>query len=216
MKASEFRKLIREEVRRVLKEAGDPSKGYAAIEYAVDSESGKSAAKYAKQKGISNSDIVASFQSGEWKAGSFDPIQLADFVTNLKMSQAEIDSVASALKYSPKQAEKLKSNTSNLSGQMGKLLDQFISGTYEQFDEFKVQSSLVSVVISPQKNTASKIYDALEKNKSKLASFLQANELPNCKLFFAIETAGFGGDPKVIITSKPKPSSAKVQKVSQI
>jgi len=216
MKISEFRKLIREEVRKVINEVGDPTKGYEAIDHAIDSDSGKSGAKYAKQKGISNSDIVASFQSGEWKANSFNPIELADFATNLKMSQAEIDTVASALKYTPNQIEKLKSITNNLTGQMSELLDQFIGGTYEQFDEFKVQSSLVSIVISPQKNTASKIYDALEKNKNKLSSFLRANQLPNCKLFSAIETYGLGGAPKIIITSKPKPTAAKVQKVVQI
>lgn len=216
MKISEFRKLIREEVKRVVSEAGDPAKGYEAIEYAVDSDSGKSGAKYAKQNGISNSDIVASFQSGEWKAGSFDPIELADFATNLKMSQEEINTVASALKFSPKQIEKLKSIITNLKGQMGKVLDQLIGGMYEQFDEFKVESSLVSIVISPQENAASKIYDALEKNKAKLSSFIQANQLPNCKLFSVIETYGLGGEPKIIITSKSKPSHAKVQKVTQI
>ena len=216
MKISEFRKLIQEEVRKVLKEAGDPTKGYEAIDYAVDSDSGRSGAEYAKRKGISNSDIVASFQSGEWKANSFDPIQLADFATNLKMSQAEIDTVASALKYTPKQIEKLKSITTNLKGQMSKMLDQLIGGMYEQFDEFRVESSLVSIVISPQGNVASKIYDALEKNKAKLSSFIQANQLPNCKLFSVVETSGFGGEPKVVITSRSKPSSAKVQKVTQI
>ena len=216
MKISEFRKLIREEVRKVIKEAGDPAKGYEAIDYAIDSSSGKSGAKYAKQKGISNSDIIASFQSGEWKTNSFDPIQLADFIVNLKMSQEETDVVASALKFSPKQIEKLKSVTTNLKGQMGKLLDQLIDGMYEQFDEFKVESSLVHIVISPQGNTTSKIYDTLEKNKTKLSSFLRANQLPNCKLFSAIETSGFGGQPKIIITSKSKPSSARIQKVTQI
>ena len=216
MKTSEFRKLIREEIRKVIKEVGDPTKGYEAIEYAVDSDNGKSAAKYAKQNNISNSDIIASFQSGEWNAGSFDPIQLADFATNLKMSQEEIDAVASALKFSSKQIEKLKSITTNLKGQMGKVLDQLIGGMYEQFDEFKVESSLVSIVISPQENAASKMYDVLEKNKTKLSSFIRANQLPNCKLFSVIETSGFGGEPKVVITSRLKPSSAKVQKVTQI
>ena len=96
------------------------------------------------------------------------------------------------------------------------LLDPIIKGMYDQFDTMDVTPSIVNIAISPREGAASKIYDALEKNKSSLASFIQTNQLPNCKLFLAIQTSGFGGESKVIITSKPKPTSAKIQKAVQI
>jgi hypothetical protein len=96
------------------------------------------------------------------------------------------------------------------------LLDPMIKGMYDQFDTMDVTPSIVNIAISPREGAASKIYDALEKNKSSLASFIQTNQLPNCKLFLAIQTSGFGGESKVIITSKPKPTSAKIQKAVQI
>jgi hypothetical protein len=96
------------------------------------------------------------------------------------------------------------------------LLDPMIKGMYDQFDTMDVTPSIVNITISPREGAASKIYDALEKNKSSLSSFLQTNQLPNCKLFLAVQTSGFGGEPKVIITSKPKPTSAKIQKAVQI
>ena len=96
------------------------------------------------------------------------------------------------------------------------LLDPIIKGMYDQFDTMDVTPSIVNIAISPREGAASKIYDALEKNKSSLASFIQTNQLPNCKLFLAIQTSGFGGEPKVVITSKPKPTSAKIQKAVQI
>ena len=96
------------------------------------------------------------------------------------------------------------------------LLDPIIKGMYDQFDTMDVTPSIVNIAISPREGAASKIYDALEKNKSSLASFIQTNQLPNCKLFLAIQTSGFGGESKVIITSKPKLTSAKIQKAVQI
>lgn len=217
MKISEFRKLIREEVQKVLKEAGDPALGYGAIEYFMDSDDGESSAKYAKENNISNADIVASFQSGEWKPGSFSPKELANLVSSLKMSEAEINTIATALKYNPKQVEALKSSLSNLGGKVSQALKPLIGGMYEQFDDFKITPSLVNIEISPRKNADDKLFNTLEKNKNKLSSFFQANGLPSCKLFYTVSTAGFGGATKIVITSKPKPASyLKVKKEVQL
>jgi hypothetical protein len=217
MKISEFKKLIREEVRKVLKEAGDPSLGYGAIEYFMDSDDGKSSAKYAKENSITNADIVASFQSGEWKSGSFVPKELANFVSSLKMSEAEIDTIATALKYNPKQVEALKSALGNMGGKAKQALEPLIGGMYEQFDDFKIAPSLVNIEISPLANAGDKLFSILEKNKNKLSSFFQANGLPSCKLFYATSTAGFGGSTKIVITSKPRPASyLKVKKEVQL
>jgi hypothetical protein len=203
MKVSEFRKLIREEVRRVLKEGGDPSLGYNTIEYFMDSNDGEATAKDARENGVSNADVVASFQSGEWKPRSFHPNEIADLATNLKMNQAEIATIATALKFTSGDVETLKTALSNLNSKLSSVLDPLIGDKVEQYDDFKIASSKVNIEITPLKNKDAEVFDILQKNKSKLSTFLRANGLPNCKLFYGTTN----GYPKIVITSKPKPTS---------
>jgi len=207
MKASELKKLIREEVRKVLREVGNPDLGYGAIEYYMDSDNANASAKYAKENNISNADIVASFQSGEWKPSSFNPMEIINFAKSLKMTKADINTIATALKYSPKSMEQLNSLLSDLTGEMTRVLKPLIGDVLgkmiEQYDEFKVRQSLVNIEITPRKGKDAEIFSILEKNKNKLSSFLQTNGLPSCKLFYGTSD----GKPKIVITSKPKPTS---------
>ncbi len=218
MKLSQFRRLIKEEVRKVLNEAGDPNLGSSAIEFYMDTIEPEASAKYAKENNISNADIVASFQSGEWKPGSFDPMEIVDFAKSLKMTEADINAIATALKFSPKNMEQLKSLLSDLTGKMTgvlkPLIGDILGSMIEQYDEFKVRQSLVNIEISPRKGKDAEIFSILEKNKNKISSFLKANGLPSCKLIYAIEGAKY---PKIVITSKPKlVSYLKPQKEVQL
>ncbi len=219
MKITEFRKLIREEVRKALKEAGDPDLGYGAIEYYMDSDMPEATAKYTKENNISNADIIASFQSGEWKPRSFTPMEIVDFAKSLKMTETEIDAIATALKFSSKDMEQLKSLQSNLKGRMTSVLKPLIGGIQgamiEQYDEFKVTQSLVNIEITPRKGKDAKIFSTLEGNKTKLSNFFKTNGLPSCKLFYTMDTPT--KNPKIVITSKTKPVSyLKPQKEVQL
>lgn len=207
MKILEFRRLIREEVRKALSEVGNPGLGYDAIEYYMDSDDADASAKYAKKNKISNADIVASFQSGDWKSNSFDPVEIVEFAKSLKMTPAEINTIATALKYSPKKIEQLKSLLGDLKGKMDSILEPLIGNMYEQYDEFKITQSLVNIEISPLENKAAKIFSILEKNKNKLSDFLRTDGLPNCKLVYATDGFDTEKSPKIIITSKPKIAS---------
>jgi hypothetical protein len=203
MKASEFKKLIREEVRRMLKEVGDPDLGYNTIEYFMDNNDGEAAARDAKENGVSNADIVASFKSGAWKPRSFNPEEVADLATNLKMNQAEIAAIAAALKFTSGDIETLKAALRNVKGKLSGILDPLISSKIEQYDDFKVASSKVNIQITPLENMDTKVFGILQKNASKLSTFFRANGLPSCKLFYGTSD----GEPKIVITSKPKPTS---------
>ncbi len=213
MKITEFRKLIREEVRKAVKEAGNPDSAYNTIEYFIDTNDGEAAARDAKENGVSNADIVASFKSGAWKPRSLNPDEIADLATNLKMNQVEIAAIAAALKFTSGDIARLKAALGNVKGKLSDILNPLIDGKIEQYDDFKVAPSKVNIEISPLENMDTKVFNILQKNASKLSTFFRANGLPSCKLFYGTSD----GYPKIVITSKPKPTSyIKASKETQL